>query len=182
MKKGIIWLIVIIVIVIIGGLMFSRSTSPVEEDLTPDLDESEVKTGGGAGQFIQEVPAVDGPADVEEKVVVPESDDAADTATDEDAATGETVTVTVTMAMDESGFTPKSATVAAGDTVTFVNNGQALHWPASAVHPVHTVLPGFDALKGLPTGGTYSFTFSRVGTWNCHDHLNPRNTCAITVK
>jgi len=156
--------------------MLSRSTSPVEDDLTPDLDESEIKTGGGAGQFIQEVPEVEVPFDAAQGE--PASEAVSVTPVAEVTATGKTVTIS----MDEAGFTPKTVSIAVGNQVTFVNNGQALHWPASAVHPVHTALPGFDSLKGLPTGGTYSFTFSKVGTWNCHDHLNPRNTCAITVK
>ncbi|MBI3251353.1 MAG: hypothetical protein HYZ62_00405, partial [Candidatus Andersenbacteria bacterium] len=64
-----------------------------------------------------------------------------------------------TISITDTGFEPAQVTVAPGATVTFVNNGQALHWPASAPHPTHTALPGFDAKKGLATGESYSFTF-----------------------
>lgn len=87
-----------------------------------------------------------------------------------------------TIFITDSGFSPASVTVSAGSTVTFVNDGQAMHWPASDVHPTHQVLPGFDAKRGLSTGETYSFTFAKAGSWACHDHLNPTFRCTITVQ
>ncbi len=79
---------------------------------------------------------------------------------------------TTTISISDTGFSPATVRVKAGTTVTFTNNGQALHWPASNPHPVHTDLPGFDAKRGLATGESYSFTFTKVGTWGFHDHLN----------
>ena len=92
------------------------------------------------------------------------------------------VPASVTIAIDDEGFTPATITVKAGATVTFVNNGQALHWPASNPHPIHTGLSGFDARKGLATGETYSFTFLQAGTFGFHDHLNTRITGTIVVQ
>lgn len=92
------------------------------------------------------------------------------------AATSSTISVT------DTGFSPVTITVPAGTTVTFVNNGQGLHWPASDVHPTHQLLPGFDALRGLATGETYSYTFSKAGSWTCHDHLNPTFKCTVVVQ
>ena len=94
------------------------------------------------------------------------------------AATGKTVQVTV----DETGFTPGVVTIAVGDTVTFTNDGQGKHWPASDVHPTHEILPAFDSNRGLETGEAYSHTFTEAGTWKCHDHLVPRNTCTVVVE
>lgn len=87
-----------------------------------------------------------------------------------------------TISITDTGFEPAQVTVAPGATVTFVNNGQALHWPASAPHPTHTALPGFDAKKGLATGESYSFTFDNAGVWKFHDHLNPSLFGAVTVQ
>lgn len=62
-----------------------------------------------------------------------------------------------------------------GDTVVFVNNDSILWWPASGVHPIHQICPGFDSLRGLGKDESYSFTFNNVGTCPFHDHLDARN-------
>lgn len=88
----------------------------------------------------------------------------------------------VSVSIEDTGFTPATVTIPVGTTVVFTNNGQALHWPASDPHPVHTDLPGFDAKKGLATGETYSFTFTKAGTFGVHDHLNARMKGSIVVQ
>lgn len=81
-----------------------------------------------------------------------------------------------------SGFNPKTLTIKAGETVVFKNNSSKDFWPASAVHPTHAIYPEFDAKKAIEAGGTYSFTFTRVGSWKYHNHLNPADTGTITVQ
>src|SRR3989344_4210357 len=65
------------------------------------------------------------------------------------------------------------------------NKDPAEHWPASAMHPTHTVYSGsgiekcgtseegniFDACRGLKQDESWSFTFNEKGEWNYHDHL-----------
>lgn len=94
-----------------------------------------------------------------------------------------------------NGFNPKVLSVKVGDAVTFVNKDSAEHWPASAMHPTHTVYPGsdikkcgtvedrmiFDACKGLKQGERYSFTFNEKGSWKYHDHLVAGLTGTINV-
>lgn len=87
----------------------------------------------------------------------------------------------IVIMVDENGFSPATITVPAGTEVTFNNTGSSPHQPASAVHPTHQQLPGFDALRGLRPGESYSYTFTKVGTWKYHDHLNPSRTGSITV-
>lgn len=87
-----------------------------------------------------------------------------------------------TVEINDTGFMPATVRVKAGTTVTFVNNGQALHWPASAPHPAHTDLPEFNAKKGLATGEEYAMMFDKVGTWRFHDHLNPTMTGSVVVE
>jgi len=95
------------------------------------------------------------------------------------------------------GFSPSTLTISAGDTVTFVNKDAKNHWPASAMHPTHTVYPGadydaegsyqgslacaaegiakegaFDPCKPLEPEESWDFTFFERGSWNYHDHLN----------
>jgi plastocyanin len=89
-----------------------------------------------------------------------------------------------------SGFSPEILKIKPGDTVTFVNKDSNPHWPASNVHPTHMEYPepggcigsSFDACGPLNTGETFSFTFSREGTWRYHDHLNSGLTGTIIVE
>ena len=89
-----------------------------------------------------------------------------------------------------TGFEPKTLTVKAGTTVTFVNEDSNKHWPASAMHPTHNVYPEsggcigskFDACKGLEQGESFSFTFNEKGSWKYHDHLSVSSTGTVVVE
>jgi plastocyanin len=87
------------------------------------------------------------------------------------------VIITITSA----GFSPNNVTVKAGTKVIFQNNDTKGHWPASNPHPTHTDLPGFDALKAVASGSSYSYTFTKVGTWGYHDHLFTNLGGKVTV-
>lgn len=89
---------------------------------------------------------------------------------------------TTTVEYNGQGFNPKSITVKSGATVTWVNKDTDQLWVASNPHPTHTDYPGFDALKGIPTGETYSFTFTKVGKWGYHNHLEPDKTGEVVVE
>ncbi|HLC97594.1 MAG TPA: plastocyanin/azurin family copper-binding protein [Candidatus Nanoarchaeia archaeon] len=95
-----------------------------------------------------------------------------------------------------NGFEPSTLTIQSGETVTWTNKDSQSHWPASAIHPTHTLYPGsgiekcgtaeesttFDACNLVAAGGQYSFTFTERGTWKYHDHLNPAKTGMIVVE
>lgn len=114
---------------------------------------------------------------------------AANTAED---SLAETLTVEITT----NGFNPSSLTTKKGSSVAFVNKDSQPHWPASAMHPTHTVYPGsdikkckmeeratiFDACGSLQQEEKYSFVFNEVGSWKYHDHLNPSSTGTIVVE
>lgn len=157
---------VVVIVVIAAAVVALRGGRESGSEDISNVAEELTEPSRPSGQFIQEVPSTPEPA----PAVTGVADDA-----DEEVA-GE-----VTITMSESGFSPASVAVKPGTKVQFVNNGQALHWPASAVHPTHTVLPGFDAKRGLATGETYAFTFNKSGVWTCHDHLVPNLTCVVTV-
>src|SRR3989338_8255859 len=94
-----------------------------------------------------------------------------------------------------NGFSPKVLSVKAGDVVTFVNKDSSGHWPASAMHPTHTVYPRsdikkcgtpeeksiFDSCGSLSNREEYKFTFNEKGSWKYHDHLSPGSTGTINV-
>ncbi len=86
-----------------------------------------------------------------------------------------------TIKMTAAGFEPANVTIKKGDTVVFLNNDSKPHWPASAPHPTHTALPGFDSLKAVAAGASYSYTFTQTGSWGYHDHLNASQFGKVTV-
>ena len=87
----------------------------------------------------------------------------------------------VTIRLNASGFNPANVQIKVGTTVNFINDGSRSFWPASGVHPIHRLCPGFDSLKGLRQGEAYSFTFNEVKTCPMHNHLNPSLRGSITV-
>lgn len=165
-------LAVIIIIIVVGMVAFkpNDSVAPTPEATIGFMDESE-----SVGSVMIEDTMEESTGDA--AVSGEAQSDGEEVATDA-PATADVVTITI----DEQGFTPANVVIAAGTTVTFVNNGQAKHWPASDIHPTHQILPEFDSKRGLATGETYSYTFTEVGEWNMHDHLNASSTGTITVQ
>lgn len=79
------------------------------------------------------------------------------------------------------GFVPNTVTVKIGTTVVWTNQSQSGMWVASAVHPTHQLLPGFDQLKSVTNGGTYEYTFVKVGAWKYHNHVQAADTGTVVV-
>ncbi|CAN5757351.1 hypothetical protein BH11PAT2_BH11PAT2_02420 [soil metagenome] len=109
-------------------------------------------------------------------------------------ATGQSQVVTYT----DSGFAPATVGIAVGTTVTWVNNSTKKMWVASGNHPNHTLYDGtsgnehcvsgtatsasvFDECTAIPSGGSYSFTFDKVGKWTYHNHVNASDTGEVDV-
>jgi plastocyanin len=86
-----------------------------------------------------------------------------------------------TVHMTAAGFSPSVVTIRQGQTVKFVNDSGQGYWPASNPHPIHTDYPGFDAGNTVQPGGSWSFTFDRVGRWGYHNHLSPETKGTIVV-
>ena len=100
----------------------------------------------------------------------------------------------VTVTYSSNGFSPKNVTIKQGDTVTWASSAGSSMWVASAPHPAHDGYDGtsravhcaagyqgaapFD--QCIP-GSTYSFTFTKVGTWYYHDHNNSSQFGSVVV-
>lgn len=105
---------------------------------------------------------------------------------------GESVTVTYT----DSGYSPKEITISQGTKVIFKSESSNFMWPATSIHPTHTIYPGsdilkcgteeelliFDACQALSDGEEWSFVFTESGSWRYHDHLQARHTGKIIVE
>ncbi len=82
----------------------------------------------------------------------------------------------------DNGFSPASVTIKDGDSVTFKNESNNDMWVASNPHPVHTELAGFDARKNMSKGESYTFTFTKSGTWGYHNHPNSSDAGTVVVE
>lgn len=169
MDKKVVGIILAVVVVAAGALaMVNRSNdaaSPravVSEPTPQPVVPTDVDTSGAAG-------------------IMEENKD--DGSMMEDTSSGDAMVKpqTVTVQVTDSGFDKTALAIKEGDTVTFVNNSSSKVWPASDVHPTHTVCPGFDAKKGLATGESYSYTFTEAMVCPFHDHLNASQKGTITV-
>lgn len=93
----------------------------------------------------------------------------------------ETGQATATVLMKEDKFEPDNLSVKKGATVIFKNDDRVERWPASNLHPTHTIYPRFDPQKPIEPGQSWSFTFDNAGSWKYHDHLIPSIRGVITV-
>ena len=78
-----------------------------------------------------------------------------------------------TVRITKDGFFPEEIRVTKGTTVIFENKDEYWHWPASDIHPSHSIYPEFDPGGAIGPGKNWEFIFDRVGEWGYHDHLSP---------
>lgn len=160
-KHGILIAIVVIAIIAIGFFVFNGKNGDTNKDAMMKNDEAMIKDADGTMKKDSEALAPSGVDGMMEK--------------------GDTMAKNVVKYTD-AGFAPAALEIAAGETVTFVNESSNHMWVASAVHPTHELLPEFDQEEGAPKGSLYSFTFTKSGVWKFHDHLNPGMKGSVTVK
>ena len=160
-KKLLIGLLVLVAGIGVGWYVF-RGSQPTE---TPTQGMPVPGTTGVEETVVSTIPA-------------PGSADAM-----EEAKTGERLSDIANMVVTytASGYAPNTITVKKGTTVTFVNQSSGGMWVASAVHPTHQLLPGFDQLASVAKSGMYEYTFTKVGTWKYHNHVNASDTGTVIV-
>lgn len=94
---------------------------------------------------------------------------------------------------DENGFTPDTLSVKVGDTVTFVNKSVGKMWVGTDLHPTHMEYDGTSLKDHCAAGAKasfdqcaaaaeYSFTFTKVGTFNYHNHARATMRGTVVVK
>lgn len=97
----------------------------------------------------------------------------------------------------ENGFSPESVQVSVGDTVTFKNESSVGMWVGSNEHPTHTEYDGtstrehcvdgvathdtFDMCHAGLQGESWSYTFTKEGTWDFHNHARANHTGRVIV-
>src|SRR5205823_8749489 len=89
----------------------------------------------------------------------------------------QTASTAVVKIVDSGGsfaFSPQSLTISVGTTVTWKNTTQVSHTATSDDGTT------FDS-GIIPSGGTFSFTFTTTGTFGYHCNIHPFMTGTITV-
>jgi plastocyanin len=81
---------------------------------------------------------------------------------------------TISVSITSTGFTPSAITIDHGDQVTWKNNDKVDHQIVAD--------DGSFASPILRPGHSFSFTFTRAGTFRYHDALAPRLTGKIAAK
>lgn len=172
--KSVIGIIVILIVLAIGGYYLGK---PKETSAPANLYTNQNQSGDTMPQengnnVTSQMPVPNSDSEVPEMIVDEEEDQ-------EEPAPQST---THSVSMTGNSFSPSTLQIKVGDTVTFANSGSAIVWPASDPHPTHTGLSGFDAQRPLEPGESWSFKFTRAGSFGYHDHLNPSVRGTIVVE
>lgn len=80
--------------------------------------------------------------------------------------------------LTDKGFVPETVTIRVDTPVRFINKSKGPMWIASTPHPYHTDLPGFDQSA---SASAYFYTFTKVGIWKFHNHMNPKIVGQVVV-
>jgi plastocyanin len=83
--------------------------------------------------------------------------------------------------LTEDGFSPADITIRTGEVVTFVTQGDRPFWPASDLHPTHSLYAEFDPKMPILPEKSWSMHFDTAGRFKYHDHLDPQKAGLISV-
>lgn len=116
--------------------------------------------------------------------------------TDAGTSVAEARTHTVTYADD--GFAPAALEIAIGDTIEFVNQSSGDLWVAADEHPTHTSYDGtsarehcadgtnasgsFDQCARSGPGISWSYTFTKAGSFDYHNHARAADGGTVVVR
>ena len=101
-----------------------------------------------------------------------------------------------TVTYTDNGFSPAELTIKVGETVVFANNSSSGMWVGSAMHPNHVGYSGtalqqhcpdlenddFDQCANGAAGTSWSFTFTKAGSWGYHNHSNSKHFGKVIVQ
>lgn len=73
--------------------------------------------------------------------------------------------------LSDNGFVPDRFSIKKGTKVVFRTNRGKQFWPASNIHPSHSIYSEFDPKRPLEPYEEWSFVFDNVGEWGFHDHI-----------
>jgi plastocyanin len=116
----------------------------------------------------------------------------------QEEATNDTASAPTVITYTDTGFSPATVTVRVGDTVRFTNASSGGMWVGSDNHPTHTeyddtstrdhcvggvaVRGAFDECNASASGASWTFTFTKAGTFGYHNHTSAGKTGTIVVQ
>jgi plastocyanin len=83
--------------------------------------------------------------------------------------------------LTKNGFSPSELTIHQGETVTFTTTTDKEFWPASDSHPTHDIYTDFDPKQPIASNKSWSFVFTKAGSFKYHDHLVSNQRGVINV-
>jgi len=109
------------------------------------------------------------------------------------AGAADASTAAATVIYAKQGFSPETVKIKAGQSVTFVNQSGGRMWVASDPHPTHEKYSGTtrsehcsdsdgDTFDQCASGDSYTFTFTKKGTWKYHNHALSGDTGTVIVE
>lgn len=87
-----------------------------------------------------------------------------------------------TIIYTDSGFSPALVTIATGTTINFTNQSSSALWMMYDSKKSTSALSDFDQKKESTSGETYSYTFTKKGTFAFYNHLDKSKVGVITVR
>ncbi len=93
---------------------------------------------------------------------------------------------TVVVDITAAGFSPQAVTVKAGQSVLWTNRDKTEHWiapdPTDPYPSNGTCGSAFNSCQALQLGDSWKFTFTKTGTWDYYDKLNPKFVGEVVVQ
>jgi len=129
---------------------------------------------GGVFWFTQRDETADAPAPSS-------STDSSTSTSTETPANASEAAVMQTIVYTNSGFTPGTITVKAGEQIKVTNNSSSDLDFASDLHPTHTKQPELN-IGVIAPGESKNFNISKTGSWDYHNHDNASHTGTIVVQ
>ena len=91
-------------------------------------------------------------------------------------STGSVGAIGATVTIRNGAVSPSQVTIAAGQSVRFVNSDSGLRNVSSDPHPAHTACPSFENVGNLSGNQTKdTFGFAAAGSCTFHDHNDENN-------
>ena len=179
---------IVIIVALVGlGLWFTtqKTEAPTETNEENEMENLPENTG--------EVSDTESPMSEEGDSDAPEGSDVGmEFPVPDDEETTSSVTV---VTYTDNGFSPDTITVAAGETVQFVNNSTRGMWVGVDNHPTHTLYDGtsrsehcgdssntFDQCTASDPGTSWEFTFDKTGTFGYHNHVRANDGGTVIVQ
>jgi plastocyanin len=82
----------------------------------------------------------------------------------------------------KDGYSPKTVTIKAGETISFINKSEIETQPSFGEHMNHAAYPDKKVHPSLKMGESDKITFPEAGTFEFHNHHNEDHKGTVVVE